>query len=96
MPNQAITTTGRASTVTVVKDGTDTITPIQVGLKGDSTSSVTSGLAAGDVVALPVVTTSTTANGTGRFPGAGGLVGGGTGRTGGAGGPRRRRAGALT
>jgi macrolide-specific efflux system membrane fusion protein len=77
VPNQAITTTGRASTVTVVKDGTNTITSIQVGLKGDSTSSVTSGLSAGDVVALPVVTTSTTTNGAGRFPGAGGLVGGG-------------------
>ena len=29
VPNQAITTTGRASTVTVVKDGTNTITPIR-------------------------------------------------------------------
>ena len=85
VPNQAITTTGRASTVTLVKDGTQTITPIQVGLKGDATSAVTSGLAAGDVLALPVVTASTT-NGTGRFPGAGVFIGGGGGRAGGGGG----------
>jgi hypothetical protein len=84
VPNQAITTTGRASTVNIVKDGSQTVTPIQVGLKGDATSAVTSGLAAGDVLALPVVTASAT-NGTGRFPGAGGFIGGG-GRAGGAGG----------
>ena len=93
LPASAVTARGTTATVNVMK-GTDTKvttpTPITIGLKGDSTIEVKSGLAAGDKVV--VVRQSTTGVGTtGTRTGTGtGTLGGGTGVVpGGAGGGPR-------
>lgn len=68
VPTTAITTTGTNHTVTVRRNGTDTVVPVGVGLTGATTTEITSGLQAGDVVVLPSPTTSTSAT---PAPGAG-------------------------
>uniref|UniRef100_A0AAU2UWN6 Biotin/lipoyl-binding protein n=1 Tax=Streptomyces sp. NBC_00003 TaxID=2903608 RepID=A0AAU2UWN6_9ACTN len=84
VPTAAVTGTGANRTVTVVKaDGTTERTPVTVGLEGDSSDQILSGLSEGEKVQLASV--SATGNGgfpSGAFPG--GLGGGG--RTRGAGG----------
>jgi hypothetical protein len=68
VPTAAITTVGTNHTVTVRRNGTDTTVPVGVGLVGATTTEITSGLAAGDVVVLPSATPSTQ---TSNAPGAG-------------------------
>lgn len=84
VPSAAVTTAGGQSTVTVRANGVDTVTPVTVGLVGDSGTEVTSGLTAGQQV---VISTSGAGGGSG-FP-TGGFPGGGLGGAGGppAGGP---------
>jgi multidrug resistance efflux pump len=53
VPTAAITTVGTNHTVTVRRNGTDTVVPVGVGLTGATTTEITSGLAAGDVLVLP-------------------------------------------
>ena len=72
VPNQAITTTGRTSTVRKLVNGSEMITPVQIGVKGNSTSQVTSGVAVGDVLVLQ--TTTATTSGTGTTGNRGGVV----------------------
>ena len=97
---QAVTTRGTRATVNVVTKvkGKQVITPTRVivGLKGDSTDEIQSGLKVGDLVALPSVTRTTSSNGfaVGGVPGgiaaaAGGFGGGGFGVGGGGGGGGR-------
>lgn len=71
VPTAAITTVGTNHTVTVRRDGTDTVVPVGVGLTGATTTEITSGLAAGDVLVLPSPTAPTTAP-SGGFPRLGG------------------------
>ena len=77
VPSSAVTTVGNTSTVTLLQNGQQSVRPVQVGLVGDSSTEITSGLQAGDVVVL--------ATGTGSsgftFPGGGvpGGFGGGLG-----------------
>jgi macrolide-specific efflux system membrane fusion protein len=87
---QAVTTRGGATFVNVVttKNGkqVETITPVVVGLKGDSADEIQSGLKAGDKVALPTVKATTGTNGfaIGGVPGGvGALAGAGLGGGGG-------------
>ncbi|MGC8513781.1 MAG: HlyD family efflux transporter periplasmic adaptor subunit [Acidimicrobiales bacterium] len=79
LPSSAITTTGRISTVSLLTNGKQTTRSITVGLVGDSTTQILSGLSAGDVVVEPTVTATaggatTATGGTAR---AGGFAGGG-------------------
>ncbi|MGW8779405.1 efflux RND transporter periplasmic adaptor subunit [Streptomyces sp. NPDC055796] len=100
VPTAAVSGTGANRTVTVVKaDGTTVRTPVTVGLEGDGTDQILSGLTEGEQVQLTAV--SSTGNGGfpgGAFPGGagsgatrnrgtGGAAGGGF-RTGGGGGGR--------
>jgi macrolide-specific efflux system membrane fusion protein len=87
----AITTAGNRHTVTVVANGTQESRTVEIGLAGDSTTEITSGLTAGESV---VVKTTSTSSGSGSqqggFPGGGtglggGNFGGGTGARTGAG-----------
>ncbi|OLT23496.1 hypothetical protein BJF78_32095 [Pseudonocardia sp. CNS-139] len=71
VPSTAVTTVGDSSTVTVRRDGADTVVPVQVGMVGDTTTEITSGVAEGDVVVLPSPTAAT--GGTGLPPSGGGL-----------------------
>ncbi|MFE3579704.1 efflux RND transporter periplasmic adaptor subunit [Streptomyces vinaceus] len=91
VPTAAVSGTGSNRTVTVVKaDGTAVRTPVTVGLEGDSTDQILSGLTEGQQVQLAAV--SSTGNGGfpgGAFPGgagAGGARNRGAGGAGGAGG----------
>jgi multidrug efflux pump subunit AcrA (membrane-fusion protein) len=68
--SNAITTTGPVKTATIVNGKTTQIVTVTTGMTGNGETEVTSGLKAGDVVALPSTTSSTnTLN----------LLGGGTG-----------------
>jgi len=89
VPASAVTGTGTNGTVTVVNDdGTTTVATVTIGLRGDTTVEVTSGLQQGQkVVRSTAVATSATTGGTGRTGGAGGTGGlTGTGGLGGGGG----------
>ncbi|TDQ00556.1 efflux RND transporter periplasmic adaptor subunit [Labedaea rhizosphaerae] len=82
VPAAAVQTTGDTSTVTVVENGRDVPRQVQVGLRGESTVQITSGLTEGENVVL----TATAATGTQRGGGGaagGGFPGGGTGGFGG-------------
>lgn len=83
VPTSAITTTGRVSTVTVLRNGKQTVENVTTGLKGDNTTEILSGLSAGQEVVEPTVTvgaatSSSSGSGTGTLTG-GGLGGGGLG-----------------
>ncbi|WP_333766583.1 efflux RND transporter periplasmic adaptor subunit [Streptomyces sp. IBSBF 2435] len=92
VPTAAVTGTGANRSVLVVNaDGSTTRTAVTVGVEGDSTDQISSGLTEGQQVQIPTVA-STGSNGfpSGAFPGG---LGGGTGRfgaaAGGAGGSLR-------
>jgi macrolide-specific efflux system membrane fusion protein len=90
LPTSAITTTGRLSTVTVLKNGKQSIQTVTTGLAGDTGTQIMSGLSAGQVVVEPSVSVSSggtgrtgTGAGTGALGGGGGFLGGGGGFGGG-------------
>jgi macrolide-specific efflux system membrane fusion protein len=88
----AVTTVGNRHTVTVEANGQSQIVPVEVGLVGDNSTQITSGVQPGQQVAVTVAS-STSGSGTGfgggagRF-GAGAGAGAGAGGLGGAGGAR--------
>ncbi|HEV7536599.1 MAG TPA: biotin/lipoyl-binding protein [Acidimicrobiia bacterium] len=61
IPSAAITTKGGTSTVTVSQSGQSTSRTVTLGLKGDGTTEIASGLSAGDQVVMAVGTVSATA-----------------------------------
>ena len=75
VPSSAVTSAGGAHSVTVVADGKQTRTTVEIGLEGDQLTEITSGLTAGQTVVLATATGST---GTGNFP-RGDFPGGGLG-----------------
>ena len=83
LPSSAITTTGRVSTVELLKNGKQVLTTVTTGLVGDTDTQILSGLAAGEQVVEPSITDSGngtgtgTGSGTGTRGGAGGFAGGG-------------------
>jgi len=82
----AVTTVGNRHTVTVLSNGVQTVTPVEVGLEGDEATQIKSGVEVGQQVLLKTTTTST--SGTNGFPGGGNFPGGnlgGGGNFGGAG-----------
>ena len=76
VPSTAITTLGGLSTVTIKNGDQETVVQVALGIKGDSTTEVTSGLKAGDVIIIPTAAASTSGFPTGGVPG--GLSGGRT------------------
>ncbi|MFD7837493.1 efflux RND transporter periplasmic adaptor subunit [Streptomyces sp. NPDC059761] len=78
VPTAAVSGTGANRTVTVVKgDGTAVRTPVAVGLEGDSTDQILSGLTEGEQVQLAAVSST----GSGGFPGGAFPGGAGAGAT---------------
>jgi multidrug efflux pump subunit AcrA (membrane-fusion protein) len=84
VPSAAVTTAGLTSTVTVLKNGKDVTTPVTVGLVGNSTTQILSGVTAGEKLVEPTATISPSSGTTGstsptRIGGGGGgvFVGGG-------------------
>lgn len=82
--NAAVTTAGGRSTVKVLENGKQVVKPVEIGVKGDTLSEVTSGLKEGDQVVRTLPTTTGTGGGF-QLPGAGGggFGGGGGGGFGG-------------
>jgi HlyD family secretion protein len=78
LPTATITTSGTRNTVSLLKNGVATPTVIQTGLKGASTTQITAGLVAGDIVQYPITSTSTS-TGVPGFGGAARGLGGGRG-----------------
>jgi multidrug efflux pump subunit AcrA (membrane-fusion protein) len=92
VPTAAVRGSGSSATVTVLENGTQTSVPVVVGLQGDSSTAILSGLKANQTVVLPSVTISlsttggttgttgttgaTTRRGGGGFGGLGGGFGG--------------------
>jgi len=81
VPSAAVTTTGVSSTVTVLKNAKDVTTPVTVGLVGNSTTQILSGVTAGEKLVEPTATVSSsgttgTTTPTRTFGGGGGGFGG--------------------
>jgi macrolide-specific efflux system membrane fusion protein len=89
VPSAAVTGSGRNARVTVQKNGVTQTVPVVVGLAGDSSTQIVSGLTAGQTYVISTtVASSTGAAGTSTTPavrpgGGGGLGGGGFGGGGG-------------
>jgi multidrug efflux pump subunit AcrA (membrane-fusion protein) len=80
VPSLAITTTGNRQTVNVLKNGTPTPVTVTTGISANGRTQVLTGLADGDQVELPAIssTLDTGSTTTGGGFGAGGLGGAGT------------------
>jgi macrolide-specific efflux system membrane fusion protein len=72
VPSSAVTTAGGVSTVDVVTDSGTQTTPVETGLEGDAYTEITSGLSAGDTVAITLAGVGDNGFPTDGFPG--GLV----------------------
>ena len=77
VPAAAVQTVGSTNLVTVQENGQNVTRQVQVGLRGESTVQITSGLTEGENVVLTATASTPTTGGTGRTGGTGGL--GGTG-----------------
>lgn len=85
VPSTAISTSGGQTSVTLLKNGSQVRTTVEVGVQGTSLTEIKSGVSEGDQLVPPATTTSTTGNnlrggfgGTGGgFTGGGGVPGGG-------------------
>lgn len=80
VPTSAVTTDASGqSTVKLVKDGKSTSRTVQIGIKGDTYTEITSGLSAGDVVELGATSTPSDSDGAdfrvGKGPGPAGAGG---------------------
>ncbi|NBH04343.1 HlyD family efflux transporter periplasmic adaptor subunit [Amycolatopsis sp. SID8362] len=80
VPAAAVTTAGNTNVVTVQENGQNVTRQVQIGIRGESTVQITSGLTEGESVVLTgaSATTGTGRTGTGTG-GTGGFPGGGTG-----------------
>ena len=79
VPAAAVTTAGSTNVVTVQENGQNVTRQVQVGIRGESTVQITSGLTEGENVVLTATASTGTTGGTGRTGGTGGFPGGGTG-----------------
>ncbi|MGV9364604.1 efflux RND transporter periplasmic adaptor subunit [Amycolatopsis sp. NPDC003731] len=82
VPAAAVQTVGSTNLVTVQENGQNVTRQVQVGLRGESTVQITSGLTEGENVVLTATASTGTTGGTGRTGGTGGtggFPGGGTG-----------------
>ncbi|MEA5361869.1 HlyD family efflux transporter periplasmic adaptor subunit [Amycolatopsis sp., V23-08] len=83
VPAAAVTTAGNTNIVTVQENGQNVPRQVQVGIRGESTVQITSGLTEGENVVLTATaatgTGGTGRTGTGGTGGTGGFPGGGTG-----------------
>ncbi|WP_116202027.1 efflux RND transporter periplasmic adaptor subunit [Amycolatopsis circi] len=95
VPAAAVRTSGTTNVVTVEQNGQSVSRQVEVGVRGESTVEIKSGLNEGDSVVLTAAspTTSSGSNGQQRSGGTGGLGGFGGGQQGGFGGGRQGGAG---
>ncbi|MGW5716458.1 efflux RND transporter periplasmic adaptor subunit [Amycolatopsis sp. NPDC003865] len=79
VPAAAVTTAGSTNVVTVQENGRNVPRQVQVGIRGESTVQITSGLTEGENVVLTGASAGTTGTGRTGTGGTGGFPGGGTG-----------------
>ncbi|MEW9552713.1 efflux RND transporter periplasmic adaptor subunit [Nonomuraea sp. NPDC050783] len=77
VPSTAISTSGGQTTVTLLKDGRQTRTPVEVGVRGTVLTEIRSGVSEGDRLVPPASSTGSGQGGGIRFGGGGGFPGGG-------------------
>ncbi|MEU4224017.1 efflux RND transporter periplasmic adaptor subunit [Nonomuraea sp. NPDC026600] len=84
VPSTAVSTSGGQNTVTLLKNGQQVRTPVEVGVQGASLTEIKSGVSEGDQIVPPATSSTTTGTGNqrqggfgGGFPGGGGVPGGG-------------------
>jgi membrane fusion protein, macrolide-specific efflux system len=81
VPSTAVSTSGGQTTVTLLQNGRQTRTPVEVGVRGTTLTEIKSGVSEGDQIVPPATTTSTTGGNQRQFggglPGGGGVPGGG-------------------
>ncbi|MFI6925562.1 efflux RND transporter periplasmic adaptor subunit [Nonomuraea spiralis] len=85
VPSTAVSTSGGQATVTLLQNGRQVRTPVEVGVRGTALTEIKSGVSEGDQLVPPATGTQTgTQSGTnqrggfgGGFPGGGGMPGGG-------------------
>jgi macrolide-specific efflux system membrane fusion protein len=75
VPAAAVQTVGSTNVVTVQENGQNVTRQVQVGLRGESTVQITSGLTEGENVVLTATASTGTTGGTGRAGGTGGFGG---------------------
>ncbi|TMR09204.1 HlyD family efflux transporter periplasmic adaptor subunit [Nonomuraea turkmeniaca] len=79
VPSTAVSTSGGQTTVTLLKNGTQTRTPVEIGVKGATLTEIKSGVSEGDQIVPPAASTGGgTTGGFQRQFGGGGFTGGGT------------------
>jgi macrolide-specific efflux system membrane fusion protein len=76
VPAAAVQAVGSTNVVTVQENGQNVTRQVQVGLRGESTVQITSGLTEGENVVLTATAQPGTTGGTGRAGGTGGFTGG--------------------
>ncbi|AQZ64557.1 HlyD family secretion protein [[Actinomadura] parvosata subsp. kistnae] len=76
VPSTAVSTSGGQTTVTVLRDGRQTRTPVEVGVQGATVTEIKSGVSEGDEIVPPSTTTGSTGTGGGGMRGVGGTGGG--------------------
>jgi len=79
VPAAAVTTAGNTNVVTVQENGRNVTRQVQVGIRGESTVQITSGLTEGENVVLTATAATGSTGGNNRTGGTGGFPGGGTG-----------------
>lgn len=81
VPSTAVSTSGGQTTVTVLRNGSQARTPVEVGVQGTTLTEIKSGVSEGDQIVPPSTTSGTTGTGGGQrqFGGGGGFPGGGGG-----------------
>jgi macrolide-specific efflux system membrane fusion protein len=79
VPSAAVQGVSGQDTVTVLRGGLQTQVAVTVGVEGDQTTQILSGVSEGDQVVIPTATTGQNGFPTGGFPGGGGLVVNGSG-----------------
>ncbi|MEV3981071.1 biotin/lipoyl-binding protein [Nonomuraea sp. NPDC049758] len=80
VPSTAVSTSGGQTTVTLLRDGRQVRTPVEVGVRGTALTEIKSGVSEGDQLVPPVIGTQSTSQRGGfggGFPGGGGMPGGG-------------------
>lgn len=80
VPSTAVSTSGGQTTVTLLKDGRQVRTPVEVGVRGTALTEIRSGVSEGDQLVPPATGTQSTGQRGGfggGFPGGGGMPGGG-------------------
>jgi macrolide-specific efflux system membrane fusion protein len=87
VPSTAVTTSGDRSTVTLLENDQQVVTPVELGVVGDTFTQITSGVAVGDQVVLTTATSSDSSSTQNQFPGGFPGAGGGAPPAGIGGGP---------